>query len=85
MAEAYKYWKEDVLNERGEKVDVARFRAEYGQPREQGQFRGTGATIKKAGKVRNSERSAGARGAARNPVMRQSRAVNRNIANRNNR
>lgn len=87
-SEPYIYTNEAVSNQRGETVDRALFRRRRGEPEATTEFRGTGAnflgrrravstradrTSGRAGRVRNSIRSAAARAAARNPRIRLNR------------
>ncbi len=63
MAEPYVYSREDVTDDNGNVVGTALFRSVRGEGGVPGEpeFRGT------RGRIRNYERSAAARGAARNP------------------
>lgn len=67
MAEPYRYSRETVTDANGNDVGTALFRIGRGTGTGEWEFRGT------RGRIQNYERSAAARGAARNPVMRNNR------------
>lgn len=85
MAEAFDYRTEPVYNQQGEQVDVARYRRRRGANWDTAEFRGTGEFTNAPGLVRRSVRGAAGRGAARNPVYTQYRAVNRRLRRGTNR
>ena len=70
MAEPYVYSRENVEGANGESVGTALFRTQRGGGGEW-EFRGT------QGRIKNYERSAAARGAARNPLYGSNYRTNR--------
>ena len=88
MAEAYRYRKEDILDENGNVVDTATFRIPNPSRANAGSGSGSGTVsgntrldwsnaeyrgASAGGRVRQYIRTAAGRGAARNPVMRNNR------------